>query len=306
MVRGADRLGGPVERVACWKNHPLGAPLRSSSPVGGQLGTIGLDKNNLAPRLNGTSLADGLTVMTFQVENHHDEEVYFEAGWTHAAISGSKSWTRSSVVTSVGNVQLKCATNISNCDSSWPYPTEQKTESVTIAAGGLVAGTLVYDITGGGGGSPKGPCSGCSQNRYKIDPRDSAGSPRIYRVHLILTGLTKHYPGPSYSSSYSEYSLLGHQLTGKLLSAYTRCTKKTIIGGIDGEMYCTERTTYRAFLALSEVRLNGGALEGIVETSPTTAGPWFELPSLVTPRPKYSLPLWQSTDDLPSPLHPIP
>ena len=321
QIRGSDLAGESVTDTACWSYTPLGGPLKtenvtnggSTTPGTGLLGSFKLENNNLAPLINGVTVANGAGLMSFDVLNYNTEPVYFTVGWTQPSMSGTKSWRSSAFLSSVQAVNLNCFPTGSeaNCNSGWGTFETHDVNNVAASIANPVTGARVTDSSNADQGVAS--CPGCASNRFQIAARVSASTPRRYRVTLVATDLsgtpaTGIFPGATDTASYVEGTAGTLHITADFNETLVRCTDVVTMLGpppdfeIESQR-CLERTTYGSFVALKAASLTVGStatLTSIISSSAAATGAAFELPSL--DRPELPTPYsWTTTDTMPTP-----
>lgn len=242
---------GGIEQTAsaCWKHHPLAAPLSVEAPVRAT-GSLAIDTRMLAVNSTAIDIVSngGLRdaeVFTVRVVQQTAEPIQFELKPTAPAGSYTTTVVDAYAASQTSTLGKNCDTDEAYCDvSALPDPPDV-TRAGTLATGAWVV--RVVDEANGFWDCPNAFCT--------IPARPVGGPARVYRITLSLKGVGDLWPVPT---TVTELGIAGHSIVGGWLSA-NKATRCQMFKTLNGVTACIKWTEYTELHALDRARLDLGA-----------------------------------------------
>lgn len=255
-VRAGVGSGGEQTATACWKHHPLAAPLAIDQP---QLatGASSLDGRQLA---NGSSAIDIATTYgireaetyTMLVVQQTAEPITLALAFPPPAGTYASTVVDTFAATQTSSVAHNCEAEPEYCDlSPLPAPLD------LVRGGALASGRwqvhAIDEVSGARVDCPGGTCA--------LPARSAAGA-RAFRIVVSLEGVSDLWQVPT---TPNELAVGGHTVVGGWVSGNTlmRCR---IVKAIGDTSVCASWVVYTELQALDRARLDLAALSVPIAT----------------------------------------
>ena len=274
-MRGRDQAGREARAIRCVDLRPLAGPLHVGQAAGVMRFSL-QDDDPIAPMLNGQG---AWPMIRLEVKNGTRDPVF--AGFSRSAISGScsKEWQKWTVLGSISTGTLSCDDNPTLCTGP-VIDSRVDHDSPVACSPGL--SSSVFDLRVAVDGAAAEPCPDCAADQYRLPPGSTAV---VSLVAVDVPGLQPRETSEP-EESYADMDVMYRtgsigagtcpgasdcatmEITGKVTTR-SGCTK---FSQINGEVFCTERRTYKMVRALTEINATFGDLSVDVDSVSIEAG----------------------------------
>jgi hypothetical protein len=264
-MRGRDLDGHEVTATRCVDLQPIAGPLHVGEPQAMPRFSL-MYRDPVSRILNGNA---AWPVIDVAIDNGTPDPVYAQLERSAVTATCSKRWQRWNVVTSITTGARSCENDATLCAAPDLDPVIDHDDPVACSpaiAPSYARFGLAVEIDG----TAVKECAGCAAGEYRLPPRSHA---TVTLVAIDVPGLQPREAGePEEIYADQEVSYRTTTSSGGSCPGGDDCATMFVSGNatshsgcmkateINGQLYCSERRTYKTVRALTNVSATFGEL----------------------------------------------
>ncbi len=257
-MRGRDLDGREVTATRCVDLRPIAGPLHVGQPVAMPRFSL-LYRDPVSRLLNGNA---SWPVIEIAIDNGTPDATFAHLDRSAVAAACSKRWQRWNVLASITTGTQSCENDATVCAAPDLDPAVDHDDPVACSPA-IAPSYARFDLAVEIDGIAVEECAGCAAGEYRLPPHSTA---RVRLVAIDVPGLQPRgssEPEEIYADQEVSYRTTTSDggacpggddcatmfVTGKVTS-HSGCMKSTVI---NGQLFCSERRTYKTVRALTGV-----------------------------------------------------